>query len=167
MSIAEKLLIEFDFEMPKTRISLSRVPADRLGWKPHEKSFSFAQLAGHLAEIPGWIMPIIKQTDLNLNPPGGEPYKTPTPDSVETLLATFDKNIAAVRPVLAAAKDEQMPEMWSLLFGDHTIFTVPKIGVLRNFVFNHIIHHRAQLGLYLRMNDIAVPSIYGPSKDEG
>ena len=167
MSIAETILPQLEHEMKLTRVSLSRVPMDRLSWRPHPKSFPFGRLAFHLAEIASWIAPIIQQEELDLNPPGENKFASPTFDTQEDLLAFYDKHVAEGSAVLSKATDEQMLGAWTLRAGEHKIFTMPRVAVIRGVILSHTIHHRAQLGLYLRMNDIAVPAIYGPSADEG
>jgi len=167
MSISQALLPEFDHEMANTRKSLERVPDDKFGWKPHEKSMPMGNLAVHLATLPGWTVQTLQQESLDLAPPGGEPFKLPEAKNTKEVVAMFDKHVAEARSVLAEATDEQLMKPWSLLMTGKTIFTLPRVAVLRGFVMNHSIHHRAQLGVYLRLNDVPVPSIYGPSADEG
>jgi uncharacterized damage-inducible protein DinB len=167
MSISEALLPEFDHEMANTRKTLERVPVDKFDFKPHEKSMPMGALSIHLAEMPGWVAETINKDSLDLAPPDASPYERPVVKSQDDLLGMFDKNVAAARAALTGASDEQLMQPWSLLSGGQEILTLPRIGVLRGFVMNHSIHHRAQLGVYLRLNDIPVPSIYGPSADEG
>jgi uncharacterized damage-inducible protein DinB len=160
------MLPEFDQEMISTRKTLERLPDDKFAWKPHDKSMPLGKLAEHLAGIPGWIPMTIDEDSLDLAPPGGS---APTPPPAETsaqLLELFDKNIAAARTALERVSDERLMQPWSLLHGGATLLTLPRVAVLRTFVMNHLIHHRAQLGVYLRLNDIPVPSVYGPSADE-
>jgi len=163
MALNQAILPEFDHEMENTRKSLERIPEDKLGWKPHEKSATLGGLATHLATINGWADAIVGQDSFdvkNAPPPG-------TLKSRAEVLGEFDKNTASARKAIAGASDEQLMKPWSLLNQDKTIFTMPRIGVLRAFIMNHTIHHRAQLGVYLRLNNVPVPSIYGPSADEG
>jgi len=167
MSIRDALLPEFDDEMPKTRKVLERCPEDKFGWKPHEKSFSMGSLATHIANMIGWTAVTMADTSFDIAPPGAPPYKEEPAKSRAELLAKFDQSVAGARAALADATDEQFMTQWSLLSGGQTLFTMPRIACIRSFVMNHIIHHRAQLGVYLRLNDIPVPSIYGPSADEG
>lgn len=163
MPLNQALLPEFDHEMSNTRKSLERVPDDKLGWKPHTKSMTMGGLATHLATIAHWSEAIIGQEsfDVSTAPP------TPQLKSRKEILDAFDQSAATARKAIAGASDETLKKPWSLLSKGQTIFTLPRIGVLRSFIMNHTIHHRAQLGVYLRLNDIAVPSIYGPSADEG
>lgn len=167
MSFSEALLPEFDHEMANTRKTLERVPEDRLDWKPHDKSTSMGGLATHLSNLPSWAVLTLSEDSLDLSP-GGKPL--PPAEMVKSqkeLLETFDSNVAKARAAVAGASDAEFMKAWTLLSNGQEILTLPKIGVLRSFVMNHQIHHRAQLGVYLRLNDIPVPSIYGPSADEG
>jgi uncharacterized damage-inducible protein DinB len=161
------MLPEFDHEMASTRKTLERVPDDKFGWKPHEKSMTLGRLAGHLAEMPGWCVPTLNQESLDLAPVGGEAVQSAQPATREEVVNLFDRNVAEARAALAAATDEQLMKPWSLLAGGKTIFTLPRAAVIRSMILNHSIHHRAQLGVYLRLNNLPVPSIYGPSADEG
>ena len=166
MAIAEALLPEFDQEAGGARRTLERVPADKFDWRPHEKSGTMIWLAGHLANLPRWAALTMAGDELDLAP-GGEPMPPPpTPASVEELLATFDRCAAEARTALAGASDADFMKPWSLLNNGRVMMTLPKAAVIRSFVMNHLVHHRAQLGVYLRMNDVPVPSIYGPSADE-
>lgn len=167
MTISQSLLPEFDQEMISTRKTLERVPEDKLTWKPHDKSMPMNRLAGHLAELCGWGVETIKMDELDFNPPGGQPMQPLIATSRKQLLDAFDKNSAASRAAIAGASDAELMKPWSLKSGGQTLMTMPKITVLRTFVMNHVIHHRAQLGVYLRLNNIPVPSVYGPSADEG
>lgn len=165
MGLSDALLPEFDNEMANTRRTLERVPDEKFDWKPHDKSSPMGSLAGHLANLPGWGSLSLGSDSFDLAP-GGEPVKTPVPSSGKDLLAKFDENVAATRAAIAGASDQDLFKPWTLMSNGKTLLTMPKIAVLRSFVMNHIIHHRAQLGVYLRLNDIPVPSIYGPSADE-
>jgi len=167
MSISKALLPEFDQEMANTRKTLERVPDDKPDWKPHQKSMTMARLAGHVAEMPGWAVFTIEKDSLDIAPVGAPPQQGATAKSRRENLEMFDKNVAAARAAIAGASDDRLLKPWSLLMGGKTIFTMPRIAVLRGMVMNHTIHHRAQLGVYLRLNNIPVPAIYGPSADEG
>lgn len=166
MSIAAAILPEFDHEMANTRRTLERVPTDKFGWKPHEKSFTAGQLASHLANIPSWVSVTIGGDVFDMNPTGGERPKTPAAASTEEALATFDKNVGEARQALESASDEHLMKVWTLKNAGADVLSMPRAACVRTFVLNHNIHHRAQLGLYLRLLDIPVPSIYGPSADE-
>jgi uncharacterized damage-inducible protein DinB len=167
MSISASLLPEFDQEMANTRKALERMPDDKFDWKPHEKSGTMGWLANHLANLPSWTVYTINQDSLDLAPPDGGSLKWEGKGSREELLDYFDKNVGAARAAIAGASDEEMLKPWSLLKGGVKLMTLPKIGVLRGFMMNHIIHHRGQFTVYLRLNDVPVPPIYGPSADEG
>jgi uncharacterized damage-inducible protein DinB len=166
MSIAEGLLPEFDQEMAGTRKTLERIPMDKPDWKPHEKSSAMGPLAIHVATLPGWVAETIDKDALDLAPVDGPPPEMPKAGSQKELLALFDDNSAKARAAIAKAADEHLLKPWSLLMGGKPLFTLPRIAVLRTFVMNHLIHHRAQLGVYLRLNGLPVPALYGPSADE-
>lgn len=166
MSVGQSLLPEFDREMANTRKVLERIPEDKLDWKAPEKSNTIGWVGTHLANIPSWVEMTLNQDSVDVAPPGGEPYRMPEAESVTAMLEAFDKNVAAGRAALAAAGDEQLSEPWSLLSGGAAVFTMPRLAVLRSFVLNHSIHHRAHLCVYLRLNDAPVPALYGPSADE-
>ena len=163
MPLNQALLPEFDHEMANTRKSLERVPDGKLAWKPHSKSMSLGGLGTHLATINHWAEAIIGQESFDVK--NAPPY--PELKSRAQMVEAFDKNVATARKAIAGASDEQLMKPWSLQSGGKTVFTLPRIAVLRSFIMNHVIHHRAQLGVYLRLNDVPVPSIYGPSADEG
>ena len=167
MKISDALLPEFDQEMANTRKTLERLPDDKLSWKPHQKSFAMGALATHIATMIGWTVDTIQKDSFDISPAGAPPTPPPPAKSRQELLDTFDKNAAAARSAIVGASDEHFFKAWSLLAGGNTLFTMPRIACIRTFVMNHTIHHRAQLGVYLRLNDIPVPSIYGPSADEG
>ncbi len=166
MSIAEMILPEFEQEMAGTRKTLERIPDDKLDWKAHPKSNTIGWVGGHLAEIPGWVEGTLTQDSWDINPPGGEPYRTPQFKSHQEMLDVFDKNVAAAKKAIAATSDEAFMKPWSLLSGGETLMTMPRLAVIRGFVISHTIHHRAYLCCYLRLNDIPVPALYGPSGDE-
>lgn len=163
MSINQTILPEFDHEMANTRKSLERVPDDKLSFKPHSKSATMGGLATHLATINHWAEAIFGQDvfDVSTAP------RTEEMKSRAEILASFDRTTAVARKAIASASDAHFLKPWTLKAGGNTIFTMPRIAVVRSFLLNHGIHHRAQLGVYLRLNDIPVPSIYGPSADEG
>jgi uncharacterized damage-inducible protein DinB len=165
MAISHALLPEFDHEMANTRKTLERVPDDKFAWKPHEKSFAMGALATHLSNLPSWAGVTINREEFDMSP-GGVPLKTPAVNSTAEVLAQFDKNVTEARAAIAGASDEHLFGLWTLLSNGNKILSMPRVACLRSFVMNHIIHHRAQLGVYLRLNDIPVPSIYGPSADE-
>lgn len=166
MGLAESMLPEFDHEMANTRKTLERVPDEKFSWKPHDKSFAMGALASHIANLPSWTNVTIGRDEFDMAPPGAERMTTPQCHSRQEVLESFDKNVSEARKAIAGTSDEQMFQPWRLLAGGKEVMSMPRIAVLRSFVMNHTIHHRAQLGVYLRLNDIPVPSIYGPSADE-
>jgi len=167
MSICEMLLPEFDQEMTNTRKLLERVPFQKLEWKPHEKSMTLGRLAGHIAELPGWAASVLTLDSLDLTPMINEGQRGFTASSADELLNTFDKNVAEARKALAGASDHHLNQVWSIQFKGRTVLSMPRLPMLRNMCLNHLIHHRAQLGVYLRLNDIPLPPLYGPTADEG
>jgi uncharacterized damage-inducible protein DinB len=165
MSIAQSLLPEFDQEMAVTRLLLERVPEAQAAWKPHPKSMGLGQLAIHLATLPSWAIPTITQSELDINPPGGPGYKTPPFTSTAGVVSTFDQSVTMAREALAGASDAALLEPWTFKNHGAVIFTMPRIAVLRSMVFNHVVHHRGQLSVYLRLHDVPLPPMYGPTAD--
>jgi uncharacterized damage-inducible protein DinB len=163
MSIAQSLLSEFDYEMANTRKTLERVPENKFEYKPDPKSMSMGVLASHIAEMCGWLPAMMQGPELDI-PPGFKPFLA---TSRKQLLDKFDENVAGSRAALAAAGDQALMQEWSLKFGGNTMFTMPRIAAYRSMTMNHIIHHRAQLTVYYRLNGVPVPALYGPSADEG
>ena len=162
MSIAESLLGEYDNEMANTRKYLERVPDGKGDWKPHPKNFTLAKLANHVATLPGWAVETMNKDGLDISN-----FKMPEPVATTAeLLTVFDKNAADGRAAIADAPDTAYFKDWALTGNGQTFFSMPRIAVLRSFMMNHLIHHRAQLGLYLRLNEVAIPGLYGPSADE-
>lgn len=166
MSFASVLLPEFDEEMALTRKTIERVPDDKFGWKPHPKSLSFGDLVTHLVNLPTWTGETMAHDTFDMAPPGGEPLRAEPVESAAAALAKFDENVAAARAAIEEASDERFLTKWTLLAGGEVVLTLPRLAVVRTFVVNHMIHHRAQLGVYLRLNDLPVPSVYGSSADE-
>lgn len=160
------LLPEYDQEMANLRKTLERLPDDKLAWAPHPKSMTMGHLAKHVADLPKWAAMTFDRDALDLAPGGKEMERPAPPKSRAEVLEQFDKNVIEGRAAIANADDEKMLSNWSLQHNGQNLFTMPKITVLRTWVLNHMVHHRAQLGVYLRLNDVAVPSIYGPSADE-
>jgi uncharacterized damage-inducible protein DinB len=167
MPIKDALLPELDHEFAGTRKTLERVPEDKLAWSPHGKSWSLGGLATHLAQLPQWLAMTMEVDELDISPPGKPATKPEPKRSRAELLSTFDANLAAGRAALAEADDARLLAPWTLLKGGQKVFTIPRIGALRSVVFSHNVHHRAQLGVYLRLLDVPVPALYGPSADEG
>ncbi len=164
MALVDGLLAEYDHEMRTTRRVLERAPEQDFGWKPHDKSFTLGQLATHLATIPHWGVTILTAPEFDLAA-GGQPAASLA--TLADVLATFDRHVAATRAALAERGDQDLAAPWTLRRGDHVVFTLPRAGVLRSFILSHMIHHRGQLSVYLRLLNVPVPSIYGPSADEG
>lgn len=165
--ISESMLPVVDLEMANTRKALERVPDDKFDWRPHPKSFTLGTLAAHIATIPSWGAIGLTTDELDIQPPGAPPFQPPSASSRGELLAMFDESAAKFRAALADASDAHIMESWSLLRTGQTMFTKTRMEVIRDIVMSHIIHHRGQLTVYLRLLDLPVPAIYGPSADEG
>ncbi|WLT32884.1 DinB family protein [Geothrix sp. PMB-07] len=166
MAHVAEWLKEFDLEMSRTRKVLARVPEDRLGWRPHPKSWTLAELATHLAWIPSWVTPSLRFPDMDLASPDS-PAMPKAVTSATDLLALFDGQQIGARASLEASDESTFSLPWSLRAGEQVFFTQTRGEVLRTFVMNHLIHHRGQLEVYLRVNDVPLPALYGPSADEG
>ena len=167
MSLSATILPELEHEMANTRKTLERVPEGRGDFRPHPKSMPMGRLAGHLAELPVWVGRTLLEESIDINPPGVERTPGYVMSTRQALLETFDGNLKAAKAAIAATSDADFMKPWTLFNGGKAVFTLPRIAILRSFVLSHNIHHRAQLGIYLRLNDVPVPSIYGPSADEG
>ena len=166
MTIASTLLPEFDQEMATTRRLLERVPDEHKDWKPHEKSWPLGGLAIHVASLVMWQKMTLEASELDLEPPGGPAFEPPVFTSIADTLAMFDENVAGARAALEAASDADLMSPWTLAKGGQALFTMPRIDCIRTFVLNHLIHHRGQLTVYLRLKDVPLPAIYGPSADD-
>lgn len=160
MTIGSTFLAELDQEMTTTRRLLERVPSDKAAWKPHAKSFPLGHLAQLVARMPGWIANTVRETTLDLATARGYSFE-PT----EELLKEFDANVRDARAALSASKDADYDAHWSLKHGDRVLWAAPRGHVVRNHM-NHLIHHRGQLTVYLRLNDVPLPPLYGPTADE-
>ena len=168
MKLSDTLLPEYDQEMKTTRRVLERVPGDQLGWQPHEKSMTLGRLANHLAELPSFGTGILAGAEFDVAPPQGKSSYTPANlESTQQILELFDKNVARTRKALAEADNDALMQPWSLKKAGTPIFTLPKIAAMRTMLLNHIIHHRGQMTVYLRQTGALVPSVYGPTADEG
>lgn len=165
MPISELLLPEWDVEMATTRRVLERVPDDRAEWKPHPKSFCMAHLAQLVARMPGWATMMMRQTEIDIAPKDG-PTQGYSIETIATLLAEFDRNAAEGRAAIAATSDADFEVPWTLKAGGVAVQTNSRYQMLRTSMLNHLVHHRAQLGVYLRLVDEPVPSMYGPTADE-
>ncbi|MFH1574585.1 MAG: DinB family protein [Acidobacteriota bacterium] len=163
MSIAQSFLTELEQESPMTRKSLERVPQGRLDFKPHEKSMTMGDLAVHIAESIGWGVVVLEQDVFDLDP---ESYAPPKLKDPKEIVALFDKHEAALKQALAGRKDEHMLATWKMTMKGETVMEMPRASVFRSMILNHTVHHRAQLGVYLRLNNVPVPAVYGPSADE-
>jgi uncharacterized damage-inducible protein DinB len=166
MALKDALLPEYDHEMGTTRRLLERVPDADLAWKPHEKSFSLGQLASHIANVPHWLDAICDVIVFDLASLG-EDARPKQPASIADVLTAFDGNVKRGRQKIDALTDAAMFAQWTMKQGDHEIMTLPRTAVLRSFIMNHLVHHRGQLSVYLRLRNVPVPAIYGPSADEG
>jgi uncharacterized damage-inducible protein DinB len=161
----QAILGEMEHEMKTTRRLLERVPSDKLDWQPHSKSMTMRQLSTHIAEMAGWMPSMLTTKELDFGAPENA-YKPAQINNSKELVELFDANVKKAREALAGASDQTMMETWTLRNGPDVIFSLPKAGVVRAMILNHLIHHRGQLSVYLRLNDVPVPSIYGPSADE-
>lgn len=163
MTICQTLTVDFEDEVKNTRKLLERVPLDEAhrGFQPHPKSMSLEKLATHVAELPSWAK-LALETELFVLPLD---FKPRIASSAAELLEIFDKAAEEGRAAIASATDEEMQKNWTFKYGDVFSFTETRPKVIRSFV-NHMVHHRAQLGVYLRLNEIAIPGMYGPSADE-
>jgi len=163
MNYAATITPDFDREIANTRKVLEQVPEDKLDWQPHPSSKTIGWNANHLAEILGWVEGVLTTPSWDIAPVGGEPYQSPSLTSRQRILDLFDRNVAAARKAIAAVQDDQMAQSWALLKAGTPFFTLSRVTMLRRFVLNHLIHHRAILSVYLRMNSISVPGMYDPS----
>lgn len=164
MAIKDGFLGELEYEAATTRKLLERIPESTWEFKPHEKSMPMKQLATHVAEMWGWSRIVLEEPELDFEK---SPYEQYQPSSSADLVAYHDKMVEETKEALARTSDEAMMVPWSMRSGDTVYFTMPRVAVMRSVVFNHVIHHRGQLSVYLRENNIPVPAMYGPSADEG
>jgi len=162
MSIKDGLLADYDHEMGTTRRLLERLPDDRLSWKPHPRSMTLGGLATHLSTIPQWAGTILNEASFDL---AGAPPNVGEKTSRADILAAFDDVRRQTRAWMDKT-DAEYQSPWTLKRGGQQVFSVPRVAAFRSFVLHHMIHHRGQLSLYLRLNDVPVPAIYGPSADE-
>jgi uncharacterized damage-inducible protein DinB len=165
-TLVELLLPEFDMEMASTRRVLAAVPEDKFTWKPHEKSMSMVRLAGHVASIPSWLSDTLREGRLEVSPDVPPENVRFLPSSTAEMLERFDGWCARAKADLEATNDAALEEEWILTRKGEVMLRMPRRSVIRTWVLSHLIHHRAQLGVYLRLNDIKVPGVYGPSADE-
>jgi uncharacterized damage-inducible protein DinB len=165
MAISESILPEFDRETATTRTLLERVPEDKAHWKPHVKSMSLGQLAMHIANLPEWASIALERTEFDTNPPEGVRRTSQPFESASQLLQKYDANVSAARALLVRTTDAEFMAQWTLKNGGKTMFSMPRVAVLRSFALNHAVHHRGQLSVYLRLLDVPLPNIYGPTAD--
>jgi uncharacterized damage-inducible protein DinB len=166
MRIAETMMPEVEQEMAQTRKTLARVPDDKFSYKPHDKSMDMGALALHIAMMADWGADTLVSDDFDIAPANGQQYQMPTARTSAELLALFDKAVDRLKTNLAKTDDAAMMKQWSLLQGGNPIFTMPRVAVMRGMILNHLVHHRGQLTVYLRMCNVPVPALYGPSADE-
>jgi uncharacterized damage-inducible protein DinB len=167
MSIAQTLLPEFDREMANTRGLLEAVPEADAGWKPHPKSYSLGELAAHIATLPLWGKLVLQDPELDLGEPANASIAQVPFTTVAALLDRFDRQVREARSALASMSDAEMGVTWSLKNRGMAVFSLPRAAVLRGFILSHLIHHRGQLTVYLRLRDVPLPSLYGPTADTG
>ena len=165
MPIRDALLPEFDQELKVTRAVLAALPERATAFRPHPKSWTAGELSLHIANLPAWLVTTLTTRELDLTPPGGPGWTPPAFESQRATLAVLDQNAAAARARLAATDDADFALPWSLKSAGQVLFTMPRVACVRGFVLNHLIHHRGQLSVYLRLCDVPVPSIYGPTAD--
>lgn len=163
MTVRDAFIAEFDHEMAVTRKVLDRVPDEQFAWKPHEKSFSMAGLATHLSQLPHWGRQILDNEFYDLAT--GSTQAPPRENRAE-VLANFDRHVAEVRSALVGSSDAELNAVWTLKRGGHTVLSLPRLQALRTFLMNHVIHHRGQMTVYLRLQGVPLPPIYGPTADE-
>jgi uncharacterized damage-inducible protein DinB len=164
--LAEWLVPEFDAEMAATRRVLERVPDGKFAWKPHPKSMTLGRLATLVAELPAWAVNAVTRDEFDIMPPGGPAPKFEALASAARILDLFDRNAAAARATLARTTDAEFQKPWAFKVAGRTVDTSPKFTVYRRTVLNHLVHHRGQLTVYLRLQDVPVPAVYGPTADE-
>ena len=166
MSIARTILGEFNHEMANTRKVLERIPEEQAAWRPHPRSYSLGDLALHLSNIPTWVGIALRKDEWDANPPDGEKGARRAFDTRNALLKQFDHNVAEAVAVIADTSDEEMRKPWTLKNRGAVVFRLPRTAGLRSFVMNHLIHHRGQLTVYLRLKNVPLPAIYGGTADE-
>jgi uncharacterized damage-inducible protein DinB len=166
MTIADTLISDFDHEMATTRTLLARVPEKSAAWTPHPKSMPLGDLAQHIVNLVAYAEPTFTAEQLDFADPGTAKYNAARFETTTGLVEMFDRNVAIARKAIAGASDAQMQGKWTLRVGPRVVFTRPRADVVRSFVLSHLIHHRGQLSVYLRLNDVPLPPIYGPTADE-
>jgi uncharacterized damage-inducible protein DinB len=162
MNPIDAILMEMSQEAATTRRLLECIPAPHLTWKPHAKSMTMARLATHIAEIPGWVSTILDKDGFDI---GASNYTPQTAGSVAEVLAMFDKNVPLAETAIRRQTLDRLSAMWRITKQGQVILEMPRMGVIRTLLLNHLIHHRGQLSVYLRLKDVPLPSIYGPTAD--
>lgn len=163
MSLGKSLAAELQFEALSTRKMLERVPNEKFEWQPHEKSMSLGKLAIHLAELPRWVQAALTMDELDFSK---NEFKLPQLTNSSELIETFDALLSEAFKLLQKVSDKEILKTWKLSNGEKVLLEMPRAGIIRSMVLNHLIHHRGQLSVYLRLNDVALPSVYGPTADE-
>ncbi len=163
MNIIDGFILEFQHETATTRKLLERIPQEHFDWAPHTKSMTFGALGSHIVDAINWVGPTLEQDEMVMDP---STYKPWVGANVGEVLETFDKNVGAATETMSKATDEKLLQTWTMKVGDQVVFSMPRIAVLRTFIISHQIHHRGQLDVYLRLKDIPLPQVYGPSADE-
>jgi uncharacterized damage-inducible protein DinB len=163
MNLIDPVLSELAHEAGTTRRLLERVPAQRLTWAPHKKSMTLGRLATHIAELPGWVGSIVEKDEFDIGTSG---YVPPTLATVGEIVAMFDKNVAMATESLKRQGNDRLLANWQFKKSGQVMMQMPRLAMIRSFLMNHLIHHRGQLSVYLRLQDVPLPSIYGPTADE-
>jgi len=166
MQLVEQLVLEFKQEAGHTRKVLERISEDKWNWRPHSKSWTMGELATHIANVPSWAPMTIANDSMNIDPSNVSAQKTVAAQTLQEILDRFDKNCMEAESALAQSSEEHLFTPWTMQSGEKVLFKMPRLSVLRNFILNHLIHHRAQMCVYLRLNGLPVPAIYGPTADE-
>ncbi len=162
---AQATLAAFDQIVAGSRAVLQAVPEDRMGWRPHERSWTLGELATHLANIPNWTMPTLASSEFDVAPADQEAPRMEACSTTGELIEALDASSTAARAAIEGCSDEDMAGPWTMLVAGEPRFTLPKAVVLRTFILDHMIHHRAQIGVYLRLLDVPVPPVFGPTAD--
>ena len=166
MPIIDAFLAELEHESATTRRLLERVPEEKMGWKPHEKSMTLSRLSGHIAELPGWSKTILADDEFHIDRESRHGYRAHQPETTAELLRVHDENVAGYRAAAEGVSDEHLRGHWRMLGGGKVLLDLKRAVALRSFVMNHLIHHRGQLSVYLRLLDVPLPPTYGPTADD-
>jgi uncharacterized damage-inducible protein DinB len=166
MTLAELLTAELDQEIEATRALLGRVPEGNWDWKPHEKSMNLSRLATHVAEIPGWSQSILKADEIDFMSPEMQSWTPREMQSRAEILAELEEAVEKCRADLASTSDDDLSRQWTMKAGDQVVMQEPRYMVFRRQILNHMVHHRGQLGVFLRLLEVPLPMIYGPTADE-